>query len=111
MGFLGRIKSGIVRFLGKVKGGMGRGLQLYDKVKGYYDGVKNKFANLPIIGTAASELISRGETYLSDLIQKKTGFDPRMIARGAKMAREVYDYLPSKPKPKEVINLPPSVDV
>ena len=123
MGFLGRILSGIFpnirRQLGKVKNGMGHGLALYDKIKGYYDSVKSKFANLPIVGTAAAQLISSGETYLSDLIQKKTGFDPRLIMKGAESARKVYDYLPSKEKKKivenekekePVITLPPARD-
>lgn len=94
MGFLGRLFEGAKRFLGKVKGGLGRGLRLFDKVKGGYDGFKNTLANLPVVGTAAAELVSKGESAVSDYAKAKTGIDPALIGKGISAARTVERILP-----------------
>ena len=93
MGFLGRMFEGAKRFLGNVKGGLGRGLRLFDKVKGGYDGFKNTIANLPVVGTAAAELVRKGESAVSDYAKGK-GIDPAMIGRGISAARTVESMLP-----------------
>ena len=94
MGFLGRMFEGAKRFLGKVKGGLGRGLRLFDKVKGGYDSVKNTLSNLPVVGAAAKELIGKGESAVSDYAKAKTGIDPAMIGKGISIARKVESVLP-----------------
>ena len=94
MGFLGRMFEGAKRFLGKVKGGLGRGLRLFDKVKGGYDSIKNTLSNLPVVGTAAAGLINQGETALKDYAKEKTGIDPAMISKGISAARTVERILP-----------------
>lgn len=94
MGFLGRMFEGAKRFLGKVKGGLGRGLQLFDKVKGGYDSVKNTLSNLPIVGAAAKELIGKGESAVSDYAKSKTGIDPAMIEKAINVARMGHSVLP-----------------
>ena len=94
MGFLGRLIAGAKRFLGKVKGGLGFGLRLFDKVKSGYGSIKQKIASLPVIGTAASELVNRGEGALSDFVKDKTGIDTAMVGRGLNMARTVERLLP-----------------
>ena len=95
MGFLGRMFSGAKRFLGKLKGGLGAGLRLFDKVKQRYEGVKSSIANLPVVGTAAAELVSKGETALKDYAKAKTGVDPAMVGRGINIARTIERVLPS----------------
>ena len=94
MGFLGRMFEGAKRFLGKVKSGLGRGLKIFDKVKGGYEGIKNTLSNLPVVGSAAKELISKGETAVSDYAKAKTGIDPAMIGKGISIARKVEAALP-----------------
>jgi len=94
MGFLGRLFEGAKRFLGKVKGGLGSGLKLFDQMKGKYDTVKHTIANLPVVGTAAGELIRKGETALSDYAKEKTGIDPALIGKGISAARTVERILP-----------------
>ena len=94
MGFLGRMFEGAKRFLGKVKGGLGRGLRLFDKVKGGYDSVKSTLSNLPVVGTAAAELIGKGESAAGDYIKAKTGIDAGMVGKGISMARKVESILP-----------------
>ena len=94
MGFLGKLFSGAKRFLGKVKGGLGAGLRLFDKAKGGYEGFKNTLANLPVVGTAASELVRKGESAVSDYAKAKTGIDPAMVGKGISIARKVESMLP-----------------
>lgn len=96
MGFLGKLFEGAKRFLGKVKGGLGSGLRLFDKMKGKYDNVKNTIANLPVVGTAAAELIGKGETALKDYAQAKTGIDPALVGKGISAARTVERMLPGQ---------------
>jgi hypothetical protein len=86
--------EGAKRFLGKVKGGLGKGLRLFDKVKGGYDGFKQTLSNLPVVGTAAAGLISKGESAISDYAKAKTGIDPAMIGKGISIARKVESVLP-----------------
>jgi hypothetical protein len=94
MGFLGRMFSGAKRFLGKVKGGLGFGLRLFDKIKGGYEAVKRTVANLPVVGTAAAELISQGETAAGKFFKERTGIDPSVPGRIINVARTVDRYLP-----------------
>ena len=94
MGFLGNLFEGAKRFLGKVKGGLGSGLKLFDKMKGKYDNVKQTLSNLPVVGSAAAQLISKGETAVSDYAKEKTGIDPAMIQKAINIARVGHSVLP-----------------
>lgn len=95
MGFLGRIFEGTKRFLGKVKTGLGSGLRMFDKMKAKYDSAKSTIANLPVVGTAAAELVNKGEMELKDYAKTKTGIDPAIVGRGINIARKVESILPS----------------
>lgn len=90
MGFLGSLFGGLKRFIGKVKGGLGTGLDVIGKAQSKYQDIKNTITNLPVVGDAAASLISKGENYL----QQKTGIDPAMVAKGINIARNIQQGLP-----------------
>ena len=87
MGFLGSLFRGVGKVIGKAKGIVGGGIQLFDKMKGKYDTIKNTISNLPLVGDVASGLIQQGEQKLANVIQQKTGIDPAMIGKGVDIAR------------------------
>jgi hypothetical protein len=94
MGFLGRLIQGGKRFLGKLKSGLGAGLRIFDKAKDKYQSVKSSIANLPVVGTAAAELIRQGESKLGEYSKQK-GVDPAMLQSGLSMARKAEAILPT----------------
>jgi uncharacterized protein YjbJ (UPF0337 family) len=63
------------KVLGKVKGGLDKGLTLYKKGKDLYTDVKGKAASLPVVGSVASDLIRQAEGKVGQIYAEKTGRD------------------------------------
>jgi hypothetical protein len=91
MGFLGSLFGGLKRFIGKIGGGMGTGLNVIGKVQDKYRDLKNTLTNLPLVGDAAANLIKKGEDY----VQQKTGISGAMLEKGINIARNVQQALPT----------------
>lgn len=86
--------DGVKRFLGKVGSGVMGAVRLFNKAKDWYGGAKNTVANLPVIGTAASALIEKGESKVNEAMKRKVGVDMRDISKGVGMVEKVASYLP-----------------
>jgi len=63
------------KVLGKIKGGLERGLGLYQKGKELYGDLKSKAASLPVVGAVASDLIREAEGKVGQVYAEKTGRD------------------------------------
>ena len=63
------------KVLGKVKGGLEKGLTLYQKGKDKYAEVKRRAEDLPVIGGAAADLIRQAEGKVGQVYAEKTGRD------------------------------------
>jgi hypothetical protein len=80
--------------LGKMRGGVEKGLQIFNKAKDLYRDVKTGVANLPVVGTAAAALITKGEESANKYAKEKTGFNIEDVNRGAAMAERLASVLP-----------------
>jgi hypothetical protein len=77
------------KVLGKVKGGLERGLGLFQKGKELYGDLKSKAASLPVVGAVASELIREAEGKVGQVYAEKTGRDlSRDIGRAEGIAEK-----------------------
>lgn len=88
--------DGIKRFLGKVGSGVMGAVRLFNKAKDVYGSAKNTIANLPVIGSAASSLIERGEGKVNEAMKRKIGVDMKDINKGVGIAEKVASYLPKQ---------------
>jgi len=63
------------KVLGKVKGGLEKGLSLYQKGKERYNEAKYRASNLPFVGGVAADLIREAEGKVGQVYAEKTGRD------------------------------------
>lgn len=84
------------RVLGKVRGGLEKGLRLFQKAKAGYGEMKQRAENLPFVGEAARNLIAEGERKVMDYAREKSGgiITPQNIAVAEGVARRVARNLP-----------------
>jgi len=80
--------------LGKMRGGVEKGLQIFNKAKDLYRDVKTGVANMPVVGTAASALIAKGEESANKYAKEKTGFTMQDVNKGAAIAEKLASVLP-----------------
>jgi len=86
--WLSKLAAGGKRFLGKIKKGLEHGVQLWTTGKKKYSELKQRAADLPFIGGAASSLIAEGERRVGDKYSEVTGRDIRKdIMTGERMAQ------------------------
>ena len=81
--------------LGKVKHGVQKGAQLFNKGRNIYNDVKVKAANLPTIGPVASTMIYNAENMLNQKAKDKLGVNFQDVARTVSTADRLSNYLPS----------------
>jgi len=93
MGWLNKFKSAMP-VLGKIKGGLDKGLQLYDKGRNLYSEAKTTVAGIPLVGNVASELIKKEEDKAKAYVKQRTGVSTDDIKQGANIAREISKVLP-----------------
>lgn len=88
MQWIKKAVEGGKRFLGKVKSGLERGLQLFNKGKEKYAELKQRAGDLPYVGGAASNLIAEAERRVGQKYTEKTGRElAQDIGRGEALAK------------------------
>ena len=86
--WLSKAFHGGKRFLGKVKRGLEKGLELFNLGKQKYGELKQRAGDLPFIGGAASNLIAEAERRAGQKYSEVTGRDIRSdIATGERLAK------------------------
>jgi hypothetical protein len=93
--WLRRAFEGTKRFLGKVKGGLEGGIRLFNKGKEMYSNAKNFASNLPIVGTAAGNAITKFENKANEAVKSRIGADFKDLNKAVSTAETVAKYLPS----------------
>ena len=88
MSWLKKAVEGGKRFLGKIKGGLERGLQLFNKGKEKYAELKQRAGDLPYVGGAATNLITEAERRIGQKYTEKTGRNlAQDVGRGESLAQ------------------------
>jgi hypothetical protein len=86
--WLRKAVEGGKRFIGKVKQGLEKGLQLWNTGKRKYQEIKQRAADLPFVGGAATNLIAEAERRAGQKYSEVTGRDVRRdIATGERLAQ------------------------
>jgi hypothetical protein len=86
--WLRKAVEGGKRLIGKVKRGLEKGLELYNFGKRKYGELKQRAADLPFVGGAASNIISEAERRVGDKYSEVTGRDIRSdIRTGERLAQ------------------------
>jgi len=93
MGWLSKFKN-VMPVLGKIKGGLDKGLQIYDKGKSLYTEAKTTVGGIPLVGNIASELIKKEEDKAKAYVKQRTGLSTDDINKGANIARDISKVLP-----------------
>ncbi len=96
MGWLSSRFSKIMPVLGKVKRGLDKGIQIYDKGRNLYTEAKSTVGKIPIVGNVANELIKKEEDKAKAYVKQKTGISTSDINEAVKVGREVSKVLPNR---------------
>jgi len=79
---------------GKVRSGIESGVRMFNKGKEMYSQVRQKISDLPVVGPAASAVISRMETKADDFAKRKLGIGLSDIDKGVSRIERASQYLP-----------------
>ena len=93
MGWLSKLKS-FAPVLGKIKNGLDKGLQIYDKGKNLYTEAKTTVAGIPLVGNVASDLIKKEEEKAQAYVKQRTGLSVNDLKQGVNVARDISKVLP-----------------
>jgi hypothetical protein len=96
MGWLMSRLSKVMPVLGKVKKGLDKGIQLYDKGRNLYTEAKTTVGSIPVVGNVANELIKKQEDKAKAYVKQKTGISTSDINEAVKVGREVSKVLPNR---------------